>query len=234
MKRGLALIVCMLVILSLVPLVESKELTNLNINIFLDKAGNASVKEEFIFTFANADEKDEFLDRIGRFGADVTLWNVYDSELYPHIGQSEQVFSQSASARVEGISGIVEFNYHANSVTILSPQSEKTLEKWELDNSALKFPVKSGLLQIDNNTKLILHLPEGVEIKEIAPNAGISGNTLTWNGPLAVNRLVLKYDVVKVLVPSSIIQLPSISLQDTDKIGLIIALVLVGLISFIK
>ncbi|MBN1160091.1 MAG: hypothetical protein JXA43_02535 [Candidatus Diapherotrites archaeon] len=234
MKRVLALSFCMLVILSVAPFIDAKELTSIDIGVFIDKAGNADVKEIFVFTFANVDEKDEFLDRIGRFGADVTLWNVYDSNLYPHIGQAEQVFSQSASARVEGINGIVELNYQTNGATKLSPQSVKTLEKWELDNSILKFPIRSGLLQIDENIKLTMNLPEGAEIKEIAPHASISGYSLTWVGPLAVNRLVMNYEFQKVLVPSSIIQLPTISLQDTDKIGLIIGFTLLGLVIFLK
>lgn len=225
MNTKIAFLLLLLIVAT--PFVSAKSLMNHTTNINMAKDGSAIVKETFTFLLETAEEEDQFVDRISQYGALLSLWRLYDENIYLHTGQSSNTTNQSVSARKDGRNGVIEINYAVEGLAIQTPGLQNT---WELTTSNINYPTTGGLLVVNDKQLVNISLPDNAEIVQAAPTPEQRGTNITWRGPLIANRLFLQYELKKVAVPSSLVNVPLPLANTTSSLAFaaLVILLLIG------
>jgi len=219
----------LIITLILTTSVQAKQLETLNIAVNLEKEGNATINEIYTFTLETIEEQDDFLTAITNYGASTSLWRAYDENLYTHFGTSSNIIAQATSAKQDAEKAIIELNYEVQNTAI---KKQENGQEWELNNQNINFPVRSGLLELMGNTTITINLPENAEVLDVAPQAQIRGRTVIWQGPTVTNQLQLNYELQRVAVPTTSIQL--LPLDPTTTLILAVLLLVLSVIAVIK
>ncbi|MBR9706843.1 MAG: hypothetical protein GOV15_00205 [Candidatus Diapherotrites archaeon] len=227
--RALNLLLILLIATSLSAVANAKTLDSLDLTVSLDKDGGAVVTEVYKLTLDTEEERAAFDESIGAFGANMVLWTLYDENLKIHFSDSLQALNKTVSAKQEDGTATVEFGYQTENLAYSTMIPDEG-ELWELNNEKLNFPIHTGLLEIGENTTVMITLPENAELKEVAPQAHISARSIVWNGPTSANRLVIKYEIKRVLVPTTSFQIPLPKTDQTTNaiiLGIVVVLAMI-------
>jgi len=131
-------------------------------------------------------------------GPSMEVWNAFDKNITTHIDS------------IKGGTGRVLFEEKQNErfVSLDYESSEQFMEKksetsrkilWEINQDVFKSFEEGSIYVIPSNTDISIVLPKNAQIEgDIVPTGVVSGNIVSWSGPINVSgKLVLDYSTEK-------------------------------------
>ena len=165
---------------------------NHRIEIEIDEEGYANVTEKFFLSFPTDFQLRDFRARVEENGVRLANWKSFDAKFHTYIGD-ESLLGRSEVGFVENSSKYLEMKYDLTEPIMSSRGVASRITEFELRNKFFSQFIREQLWVFPEGTIIIMNMPLGAEIKEVEPEANVSGNSISWQGYKSKNRLVLKY-----------------------------------------
>ncbi|HLD81436.1 MAG TPA: hypothetical protein VJA40_05535 [archaeon] len=228
----------LLAVASLTAMAGASVLTFTQIAVEVQESGDASVTETFTFSFVSPFEKNEFVKSLAQYGIDSEAWQGYHANIKPHVGFpaiDDSITNKRLSAKaVEAVGpgvvehGVVELKYDVESFASQLSSGQIGETEWELTPNVFNFPVEKGLVKLEADEQILVLAPRRSEFFDVNPPAEVKGTQLTWKGEFSTNSWTMKYKLRRLPVPSYLFNLQLPALDNTAKVALTLALLVVG------
>lgn len=201
------------------------------ISVQIENEKEDTVIERFYISFPSENEKIAFREKSIELGTDLTSWKEFNPLFEPSIGKetlNKKIFYNDAEQ------SYLQLNYSLKEPIMAKDKETSLITEYIMKTDYFNSFYEAGLWIIPENTKIMIELPAGAEIKEnIEPQAEITSNmtrkVVNWQGYKSANRLSLRYVVWKKIPP--VIDLNEIPnfLVNTEKGKIILAIIAVML-----
>lgn len=164
-----------------------------SIQINVDSAGNAQIRERYFIQFQNEQQLAEFRTKVSEIGVSVDDWKTYDTRIYPRIGRKEDYIVNGISfTENEGSLDFLEINYALKTPIMEKKNETSRIIDYSLKTKFLNEFIDGTLWAIPRGTSITIQFPLGVEIQgPVKPDAVVENNYVRWTGYVFGNELEL-------------------------------------------
>lgn len=192
------------------------------------------IEERFYLTFPDESSKISFREKSLELGTNLEKWKEFNSRFAQSI--TENTLNKKISYN-EGIQNYLLLSYDLSDNFMAKGKETNMVVEYNLKANYLNSFYQTGLWIIPTNTKLLVELPPGAEIREnVEPEADISTvgtrKIVTWQGYKSANKLSLTYVLWKKMDPLFDISKTNNFLFRTQSGQLTILVIIVVLILF--
>ncbi len=160
--------------------------------------GVASVREEYVFFFSDANEMNSFLSVAEQTGNSYQIWIAKFPGVDFHFGKTYEDLSNIKLYWVKLSANAVKLTVQY-SVRVAFPVSESATSKTFILNR-FHLPRQAGSFVIPEGTSIVVVLPQNAQILSYAPAvdaAHRAPNMISWEGPITTNDIYIRYSVPK-------------------------------------
>lgn len=174
-----------------------------SIRVQINSGEADKIEERFYLTFSDESSKVSFREKSLEFGTNLDKWKLFNPIFTQSITQN--TLNKKISYN-EGIQNYLLLSYDLSEEFMAKGKETNMVSEYNLKANYLNSFYQTGLWIIPTNTKLIIDLPPGAEVREtIEPEAIISTQgtrkTVTWQGYKSANKLSLNYVLWKKMDP---------------------------------
>lgn len=156
---------------------------------------NDKIEERFYITFPNESSKLEFRENSIKLGTSLENWKLFDKLFTPSVVENTL---NKKIAYNEGEQNYLSLSYDLSEPLMAKGKETNMLTEYLLKVNYFNSFYQSGLWIVPDNTKIIVELPAGADVRDaIEPEAITTkqGNKtiITWQGYKSANKLSLNY-----------------------------------------
>jgi hypothetical protein len=166
--------------------------------------GSSKVTEKFFLAFVGAADLANFRKKAIENGSSIDNWAVFDGNIASHIGTIKSgtgriLFEDKETER------FVTLEYEPNEKFMLKKSEGSRKIDWEINSNIFSSFEAGSVYVIPNNADISIVLPKAalLETETIVPAAVVSGNIVSWSGPINISgKLILNYSTEKQIAPT--------------------------------
>jgi hypothetical protein len=193
------LIFATLIIIAIIPnTIYAVKPENLEINIELEKTGDAKITENYRLSFISELDSDDFKKTAVKNGSSFLSWKASYEFIKKHIN-SENMTSNTTIAYEENTNTLTLIYFEKNLAELT--KQEQRADYFKIDEKKLSAFNERGSIIIPENTKITITLPPNSEAitTNLPPKVKVLGNQIVLQG-ITSNSMTINYILNKPII----------------------------------